>query len=84
VGSRRVSFDLLDFYHRGLTLLGVDSRALTSTDCAKLLGGMSPLFVTGRVKPARITKSGSLENAQELYSYVDKGGEGKVVFIFSD
>ncbi len=65
VGSRRVSFDLLDFYHRSLTLLGVDSRALISTDCAKLLEAMSPLFVTGRVKPARIAKSGSLEDAQE-------------------
>jgi NADPH2:quinone reductase len=27
VGTRRVSFDLLNFYHRSLTLLGIDSRA---------------------------------------------------------
>ena len=82
VGKRRVSFDLLDFYHRSLALLGVDSRALTSTDCAKLLQSMSPLFVTGRLKPAKVSKSGSLEDAQELYSYVDKGGGGKAVFNF--
>ena len=82
VGKRRVSFDLLDFYHRSLTLLGVDSRALTSTDCAKLLESMAPLFVKGRLTPARISTLGSLENAQELYSHVDKGARGKVVFTF--
>ncbi len=81
-GQRRVTFDLLDFYHRRLTLVGVDTRALTVTDCAILLQLMSPLFTAGRVKPAKISRRGSLANAQELYSYVDKGGEGKAVFVF--
>lgn len=31
VGTRRVSFDLLKFYHRRLSLFGVDSRPLTVT-----------------------------------------------------
>ncbi len=82
VGTRRVSFDLLDFYHRRLTLFGVDTRALTVTDCARLLGAMSPLFEAGRLQPSAIAKRGTLEDALELYSFVDKGGAGKAVFVF--
>lgn len=82
VGQRRVSFDLLDFYHRRLTLLGVDSRALTVSDCAMLLQSMSPHFTARRLKPAQIAQRGSLADAQQLYSYVDNGGAGKAVFVF--
>ena len=82
VGATRVSFDLRDFYHRRLTLMGVDSRALTVADCAKLLNLMSPLFLDGRLGPAKISKRGSLREAFELYSYVSSGGGGKAVFVF--
>jgi NADPH2:quinone reductase len=82
VGTRRVSFDLRDFYHRRLTLMGVDSRALTVTACAKLLNGMAPLFADGRLKPAKISQRGSLQGAVELYSYVSRSGGGKAVFVF--
>ena len=82
VGTTHVSFDLRDFYHHRLTLMGVDSRALTVTDCAELLNLMSPLFLDGRLKPAKISKRGSLGDARELYSYVSGGGGGKAVFIF--
>jgi hypothetical protein len=82
VGTTRVSFDLRDFYHRRLTLLGVDSRALTVTDCAKLLNSMSPLFLEGRLWPAKISKRGALRDAGELYSYVLRRGGGKAVFVF--
>jgi len=79
-GTRRVSFDLLDFYHRRVTLFGVDSRALTITDCGKLLDLMSPSFETGVLRPSRIAKRGRLEDARELYSFVANGGRGKAVF----
>jgi NADPH:quinone reductase len=84
VATRRVDFDLIHFYHRRLTLLGVDSRALTLTDCAKLLKAMSPHFAAGRLKPSKIAKRGQLADAREMYSYVDKGGIGKAVFIFDN
>jgi NADPH:quinone reductase-like Zn-dependent oxidoreductase len=80
VGNRRVTFDLIDFYHRGLTLLGVDSLALTVTDCARLLNGLKPLFEQGRLKPARIAMSGHLTEATQLYTHAARGGEGKAVF----
>ena len=82
VGTRRVSFDLRDFYHSRLTLMGVDSRVLTVTACAKLLNLMAPLFIDGRLKPTKISKRGSLQDAPELYSYVSTSGGGKAVFVF--
>jgi NADPH2:quinone reductase len=79
VGTRRVSFDLLDFYHRSLSLLGIDSRALTVTDCSKLLATMAPEFEAGRLKPSRISRRGTLANVCELYAFADSGGGGKAV-----
>jgi len=64
-----------------LNLMGVDSRALTVTDCAELLNLMSPLFLDGRLRPAKISKRGSLREAPELYSYVSRGDGGKAVFV---
>jgi NADPH2:quinone reductase len=81
VGTRRVSFDLLDFYHRRLVLFGVDSRAFTVNDCARLLDSLRPLFEAGKVKPASIAKRGTLEDAAALYSHAGKGGRGKAVFV---
>ena len=82
-GNRRVSFDLVDFYHRRLTLFGVDSVALTVTDGAGLLSSLSPLFEAGVLKPAAIAKRGSLDEAHQLYSYVSAGRPGKAVFVSS-
>jgi NADPH:quinone reductase len=80
VGTRRVSFDLLDFYHRQVTLFGVDSLALTVTDCAKLLAAMTPDFEAGRLKPSAISKRGTLDDFFDLYTFVESGGRGKAVF----
>jgi len=79
-GQRRVGFDLLDFYHRRLTLHGLDSRAFTITDCAKYLKLLSPLFHKGHIKPPKITKRGPLEDAQQLYTQVNTGA-GKALFV---
>lgn len=79
VGTRRVSFDLLEFYHRRLTLFGVDSRALTVTDSSKLLAAITPEFEAGRLKPSLISKWGTLADVCELYAFVDNGGDGKAI-----
>jgi NADPH:quinone reductase len=80
VGTRRVSFDLLDFYHRRLTMFGVDSLAITVTDGASLLSSLAPLFESGQLKPSAIAERGALEEGRKLYSYVAAGHPGKVVF----
>jgi hypothetical protein len=74
-----VSFDLLNFYHRRLTLFGIDSRALTVTDSSKLLAAMRPQFEAGRWQPSPIAKRGTLADVCELYAFVDHGGNGKAV-----
>jgi NADPH:quinone reductase len=83
VGTPRVTFDLLSFYHRRLSLFGVDSLALTVTDGARVLSSLAPLFESGRLKPSPIAKRGTLQNARELYSYVGFGNPGKAVFTIA-
>jgi NADPH:quinone reductase-like Zn-dependent oxidoreductase len=82
VGTTRVSFELRYFYHRRLTLMGVDSRALTVTASARLLNLMAPMFLDGRLKPSKISRRGSLREAGELYAYVSRRRGGKAVFVF--
>ena len=59
-GSRRVSFDLIDFYHNESRLLGVDTRTRDALASAKLLEAISPLF------DARILRAGSSEEVISL------------------
>ena len=65
-----------------LTLIGVDSRVPTVTECAKLPNLMALLFIDGRLMPAKISQRGPLQDAQELYSYVSRRCEAKAVFVF--
>jgi NADPH2:quinone reductase len=81
-GTRRVSFDLLSFYHRNLTLFGVDSRAFTVIDSARILDLLAPLFSKGALRPAKISRRGSLQDAPALYAHVLEGDGGKAVFVF--
>jgi NADPH2:quinone reductase len=82
VGERRVSFDLLDFYHRRLTLYGIDSRALDTRDCARILSELAPAFESGTLRAPRIAQITPLEGFAEAYEAVETGkARGKVVFV---
>jgi NADPH:quinone reductase len=84
VGNRRVSFDLLDFYHRQLTLVGVDTRAYDTRASARILEQLTPGFENGALKPAPIAQRYTLEQAGEAYRAVDSGRlQGKAVFVFA-
>jgi NADPH:quinone reductase len=83
VGTRRVSFDLPDFYHRRLTMYGVDSLAIGVTKGASLLAALVPLFEAKLLNPSTIARRGTLDEARELYSAVARGSTGKVVFVNS-
>jgi NADPH:quinone reductase-like Zn-dependent oxidoreductase len=83
VGERRVSFDLLDFYRRQLTLFGVNTIILDSIASAEILEGLRPAFDQGRLTPPDITRTCSLDDAVEAYRQVDSGvAKGKIVFTF--
>jgi NADPH:quinone reductase len=80
VGEQRVSFDLVDFYHHRWTLYGVDSRALNSVECARILGALSEGFESGALRPPRIATTVPITGAVEAYRKVAEGDTGgKVV-----
>jgi NADPH:quinone reductase-like Zn-dependent oxidoreductase len=82
-GERRVSFDLLNFYHRRLSLFGVDSRPYDTVACAAILEKLTPAFESGALKPIAIAKRFYLNDAVEAFSHVNDGTlGGKAVFIF--
>ena len=83
VGDRRVSFDLLDFYHRRLSLFGVDSRSYDTVACATILEQLKPGFESGAFKPIPIVKRFTLSDAVQALSQVNDGSlNGKAVFAF--
>ena len=81
VETRRVSFDLIDFYHRQLSLYGVDTRAYDTIACAEILKQLTPGFDSGALRPAPVVSRYSLERAVEAYKEVDSGAKGKVVLV---
>jgi NADPH:quinone reductase-like Zn-dependent oxidoreductase len=83
VGDRRVSFDLLDFYHHRLTLHGVDSRSLDTVACAHILNSLAPAFDSGTLRPPQIAFTSRLTNAVDAYQKTEnRTAPGKVVFLF--
>jgi NADPH:quinone reductase-like Zn-dependent oxidoreductase len=84
VGDRRVCFDLLDFYHRSLSLFGVDSRAYDTQACASVLEQLTPGFEQGALKPIPIAKRFTLEEAAQASAQVNDGTlHGKAVLTFA-
>ena len=79
VGTRGVSFDLTDFYHRQLTLYGVDTRAYDTVASAEILKQLTSGFESGALRPAQVVSRYSLDQAVEAYREVNSGAKGKVV-----
>lgn len=80
-GQRRVEFDLQDFYHRQLNLIGLDTMKLGGTEIAAILDELRPGFETGALRPQ--PHSGHpLASARKAYAS-DKAapGAGKRVII---
>jgi NADPH:quinone reductase len=80
VGETRVSFDLLDFYRKELTLLGVNTNLLDTVASGDILDGLRNEFEQGRLTPPDIARTCSLDEAPLAYSEVGKGiAGGKIV-----
>ncbi len=83
VGERRVSFDLLDFYRRQITLFGINTITLDSIASGEILDDLKDAFEKGRLTPPEIPRTCSLEDGVEAYRQVDRGAAGgKIVFTF--
>jgi NADPH:quinone reductase-like Zn-dependent oxidoreductase len=51
VKERQVCFDLIDFYRRELSLLGINSLALDACACAEILRTLTPGFESSALHP---------------------------------
>jgi NADPH2:quinone reductase len=69
----RVSFDLVDFYHRELRLFGVDSLKISFEEAAEILRGLTPGIEDGTFQPPA-TRTVSFSGIVEAYHLL---GEGK-------
>lgn len=77
--ERRVSMDLVDFYHNESKLLGVDTLKLDLTAAARILEKLRPGFESGAYIPSAIADILSLSQARVAYERVAKGERGRVV-----
>ncbi len=81
-GTRRVSFDLLDFYHKQLSLFGVDSRALDTVASAAILEQLAPLFENGLLLGPNVQHRFPLDQLADAYLAVDQNRlRGKAVLV---
>jgi NADPH:quinone reductase-like Zn-dependent oxidoreductase len=80
IGERRVSFDLLDFYHNRLHLIGVDTLKLDGAEIAGILNALKPGFEGGQLKPFQV-QTWPFGEAIEAYDAAAKGGAAKHVLL---
>ena len=82
VGDRRVSFDLVDFYHNESRLFGVDTRHRDATASAVLLEALTPFFDDGAFQPPVIDRAIPLSEGRMAYEQVARGEvRGRVVLV---
>jgi NADPH:quinone reductase-like Zn-dependent oxidoreductase len=77
--DRRVSFDIVNFYHDELQLLGVDSLKRDLVVASSTLCALTPGFESGAFLAPRIQCALPLAQAREAYELVAKGQSGRVV-----
>ena len=77
-GQRRVSFDLINFYHNETTLRGVDSAGFTGERLAGVYEHLNELFETRALRPFEV-ETRPLSEAVAAYSAVSKGSAKRQV-----
>ncbi len=83
VGERRVSFDLVDFFVRRLSLFGLSTLTYDAIASADILEKLRPAFEQGMLTPPDIARTCSIDEAVEAYREVAGGSAGgKIVIVF--
>jgi NADPH:quinone reductase len=77
--SRRVSFDLIDFYHNESQLLGVDSLKRDLTASAQILRDLALGFKNGAYQAPVVSRVLPLAAVCQAYELVAGGNSGPVV-----
>ncbi|MGA6973516.1 MAG: zinc-binding alcohol dehydrogenase family protein [Candidatus Binatus sp.] len=73
VGNRRVSFDLIDFYHNESQLFGVDTRARDAVASSQLLDALTPFFERNTFGPPAVDRVFPLTDGVKAYEEVARG-----------
>ncbi|MGP8051231.1 MAG: quinone oxidoreductase family protein [Desulfobaccales bacterium] len=79
-GDPRVSFNLVDFYHKEACLLGVDTLKLSSGEAAEILRVLLPGFKEGIFSPPPVEPV-ALDEALSAYRAIAAGSSGKKFVI---
>jgi NADPH:quinone reductase len=83
VGERRVSFDLVDFFIRRLSLFGLSTLSFDSVASADILDKLRPAFEQGKLTAPDVARTCSIDEALEAYSEGAAGAaKGKIVIVF--
>ena len=77
---REISFDLLSFYRRGLSLFGINSADISDAESAIILNSVGEGFDQGRLQVA-VDRTFPLADAARAYAAVRGRGLGKVVVV---
>jgi NADPH2:quinone reductase len=80
MGKLTIDFPVLDFYRRGLTLIGVNTLLHDTIACAKMLGEFSALFRSCALPPPPEPRRMKLAEGLEAYWLVNEGFSEKIVF----
>ncbi len=81
-GMQHVSFDLLDFYRKGLRLFGLMTSFMDAEESAAVLKNLGPGFDEGTLRAPAIAERYSLEQAGTAYSRVESGEvAGRVLLV---
>jgi NADPH:quinone reductase-like Zn-dependent oxidoreductase len=75
LGDGRVTFNLRDFYHNRLRLIGVDTLGLTGPQIATIMDSLRAGFEGGQLRPPSV-QTWSLEQAVDAYEAVQVGIPG--------
>lgn len=79
MGQLTVDFPVLDFYRRGLTLVGVNTLLHDTIACAAMLTEFATLFQSGALPPPPAPVEMPLAQGLEAYRKVNDGFSGKIV-----
>jgi NADPH:quinone reductase len=79
-GDSRVSFDLIDFYHKSGRLIGIDSLKISMREAGSILDELARGFEEGALTPP-LVETHTLRDVVAAYQAAEKGG--KHVFIVS-
>jgi NADPH:quinone reductase len=81
-GDRRVSFDLLDFYHNESHLFGVDTRKRDAIASAAVLEALTPFFEGGTFQAPTLDRAIPLAQGPMAYEQVARGDvRGRLVLV---